>query len=80
MTQSADLVTIRLASQLIKGISKVFQKLISYLNDTAIYYRTTITSTCVHFNLHLNSNDLESVLLPSASSLQYRHKLPGDFE
>ena len=36
MTQVDDHVRMRLVSQVIKGISKVFQKLIKYFNGTAI--------------------------------------------
>ena len=88
-TQLDDHVKMRLTSQLIKGISKVLQKLLKYFNGTIIStsFVPSFPVRPVIFTLNLN----ESVALPSAKaiitslasraciSLQYCHKLPVVF-
>ena len=63
-TQLDDHVKIRLTSQLIKGISKVLQKLLKYFSGTIIStsFVPPFPVRPVIFNLNLN----ESVVLPSA--------------
>ena len=85
-TQVDDHVKIRLTSQLIKGISKVLQKLLKYFSGSIIstFFVPSFPVRPVIFTLKLN----ESVVLASANSvislltfksgisLQYCHKLP----
>ena len=87
--QLDDHVKIRLTSQLIKGISKVLEKLLKYFNGTNIStsFVPSFSVRPVIFALNLN----ESVVLPSAKikisslafrsgiSLPYCHKLPVVF-
>ena len=88
-TQVDDHVKIRLTSQLIKGISKVLQKLLKCFSGTIIStsFVPLFPVRPVIFTLKLN----ESVVLPSAKiitsslafkagiSLQYCYKLPVVF-
>ena len=88
-TRLDDHVKIRLTSQLIKGISKVLQKLLKYFNGTIIStsFVPSFPVRPVIFTLKLN----ESVVLASAKitisslafrasiSLHYCHKLPVVF-
>ena len=61
MTKFADQVRIRLILQLIKGISRVLQKLLKYFNGTVIS-AFLISSLLVLFrNLDFSLNDSESV-------------------
>ena len=79
--QFADQVRIKLISHLIKGISRVLQKLLKYLNGTAISTSSVLTSTGVlPVIFALNLNDSESAMVAIGSSLQYCHKLPNVFE
>ena len=79
--QFADQVRIKLISHLIKGISRVLQKLLKYLNGTAISTSSVLTSTGVlPVIFALNLNDSESAMVAFGSSLQYCHKLPNVFE
>ena len=79
MTQFAEQVRIRLISQLIKGISRVLQKLPKYFNDNHFHiYSTNITRIVFKSWLHING--LETVISSSGSSLQFCHKLPDVFE
>ena len=57
MTHFADQVTIRLISQLIKGISRVLQKLVKYFNGTAIFAFMIPALLVLSNNLDLNLND-----------------------
>ena len=47
ITQFSDQVRMRLISQLIKGISRVLQKLLKYFNDTAILTISVFPSAVV---------------------------------
>ena len=79
--QFAGQVRIKLISHLIKGISRVLQKLLKYLNGTAISTSSVLTSTGVlPVIFALNLNDSESTMVATGSSLQYCHKLPNVFE
>ena len=60
MTKVADEVRIRLTSQLIKGIKRVFQKLPRYFNGAAISTSTVPLLPVLFVNLYLNLNDLKS--------------------
>ena len=68
ITQFADQVRIRLISQLIKGISRVLQKLLSYFNGTAIFAFILPALLVLFKNFDLNLNDLESVISLSFGS------------
>ena len=68
ITQFADQVRIRLISQLIKGISRVLQKLLSYFNGTAIFAFILPALLVLFKNFDLNLNDLESVISLSFDS------------
>ena len=60
----------RLTSQLINGISKGFQKLLKYSNDTIISTYVALLSPGVFpVVFSLNLNDSESVKLSFSSSL-----------
>ena len=88
-TQVDDHVKIRLTSQLMKGISKVLQKLLKYFSGTIIStsFVPPFPVWPVIFALKLN----ESVVLPTVNSvislllfwagisLQHYHKLPVVF-
>ena len=92
MTQFADHVKISSTSQLIKGISKVVQKLLKYFNGTIISTSCILPSSQVWpviFVLKLNESvalaPLKSTIFLSSFtaviSLQhYYHKLPDVFE
>ena len=90
ITQFSDQVKKRLTSQLLKGISRVLQKLLEYFNRTIITTLSISPSSSVWlviFALKLN----ESVALPTLKltilpllfatgiSLKYCHKLPDNF-
>ena len=62
MTQSTDQVTISLFSQLLKGISRVLQKLLKYFNGTAICAFIIPSSLVLAKSLDLNLKELESVM------------------
>ena len=90
MTQPADHVKISSNSQLIKGISRVLQKLLRYFNGNII--STSILPSLlvgpVISVLKLNESvtlaPLKSAISPSSSTagifLQYCHQLPDVFE
>ena len=90
MTQFADQFKISSTSQLIKGISRVLQKLLKYFNGTIISTLIIPLSLVwpVIFVLKLNESvaiaPLKSAISPSSStagiSLQYCHRLPDVFE
>ena len=70
ITQSLDLVKIRLTSQLIKGISRVLQKLIKYFNGTIISTSFVLPASGVFpIILILDLNNSESDKLSFGSSL-----------
>ena len=71
----------RLTSQLIKGISKVLQKLLKYFSGTAILTSFVFpTGEVLLVILILYLNDSDSARLSFGSSLSYCHKLPDVFE
>ena len=83
MRRFADQVRIGLISQLIKGISRVFQRLFKYYNGTAISTFTILASLIPFNNLGLNLNYSDSAtkaLFNGGSSLQNWYKLPDIFE
>ena len=86
ITQFADQVKTRLISQLIKGLSRVLQKLLNYFNGTIIltsFVRSSPVSPVI-FSLKLNKSvvlvSLKSTISPlsftAGISLQYCNKLP----
>ena len=76
ITQSSNQVRSRLISQLIKGISRVFQKWIKYFNLKVISKFPVPSLSTLFANVDLNLNDLKSVIsLSSGSFLQYCNKL-----
>ena len=66
-------VRIRLISQLIKGILIALQKLLKYFNGTAISAFVIPRSLVLAKNVHLNLNELQSIIGYLGSSLQYCH-------
>ena len=84
-----DHVKIRLTSQLIKGISKVLQKLLKYFNGTIIStsFVPPFPVYPVIFAFNLNESAVlssEKIMISSLAyragiSLQYCHKLPVVF-
>ena len=67
--QVDDHVKIRLTSQLIKGISKVRQKLLNYFNGTIISTSFSLSSLGVFpviFTLNLNDSELAKLLFGSS--------------
>ena len=68
-TRFADQVKIRLTSKLIKGISRVIQKLLTYFNGTAIF-ASIIPVVLLFMNLALNLNDSDSDIGFSRASPQ----------
>ena len=80
ITHFSDQVRIRLSSQLIKGISIVLQKLLSYFKDTAISAFIISALLVLSKNLDLNLNDSESVILRCVTSLQIWYNVQGVFE
>ena len=74
ITEFADQVKRRFISQLISGISRVFQKLLEYFNGTAISTFAILTSLVLLVNLDLNLNDSQCVMLLLGSSLRYCHR------
>ena len=71
----------RLTSQLINGISRVFQKLLKYFNGTIISTFFVLPSAGVFPVIFiLDLNDSECAKLSFGSSLSYCHKLPDAFE
>ena len=81
ITQFSDQVKMRLLSQLIKGISRVLQKLLKYFNGTAILTSSVLPSAGgFPVIIILNLNDLDFVILSFGSSLCYCYKLPDVFE
>ena len=81
MFQVDDHVKIRLASQLIKGISRVLQKLLKYFSGTIISTSFSLLLLLGVFPVIfiLDLNDSESSILSSGSSLKYCYKLPDAF-
>ena len=81
ITQVDDYAKIRLTSKLIKGISRVLQKLLKYFSGTIISTSFTLLLLGVFPVIFiLDLNDLESsILLSSGSSLKYCRKLPDVF-
>ena len=87
--QFDDHVKIRLPSQLIKGISKVLQKLLQYFNGTIIStsFVPPFPVSSVIFALNLNESVVlssEKIVISSLAfragiSLQYCYKLPVVF-
>ena len=70
----------RLISQLINGISRDFQKLMNYFNDTSISTFFALPLSAVFpLILILDLDDSDSVILSFGSSLWYCHKLPDVF-
>ena len=61
VTQFTDQGRIRLPLQLINSISKCLQKLLKYFDDTAISALKIPALLVLSKNLHLNSNDSESL-------------------
>ena len=90
ITQFADQVKIRLISQLVKGISRVLQKLPKYFNGTIIStsFVPSFSVWPVIFSLKLNErvrlaspkSSISPLLFTADISLQYCHKLPDVFE
>ena len=80
ITQVDDHVKSSLTSELIKGISRVLQKLLKYFSGTIILTSFSLLSSGVFpVILILDLNDLESARLSSGSSLKYCHKFPHVF-
>ena len=78
--QFADQVNMRFILQLIRGISRTFQKLPQYFNDTAILISLVLPSAGILLAiLALNLNDSQSAMLSLGSSLWYCQKLPDIF-
>ena len=77
----ANQVTMRLISQLIKGISRVSQILLKYFNGTGIL-KSFVLQLAEIFPVVfvLDSNDSEFVKVAFGSSLKYCHKPPDIFE
>ena len=70
-----------LISQLIKCISRVLQKLLKYINGTAVLTSFVLPAAGVFpVILILNLNDSESTILSFGSSLQCCHKIADVFE
>ena len=68
ITQADDHVKMRLISQLIRGISRVLQKLLKYFNGTAISTFFVLPSTGVHLvNYVLDLNNSESAIVAFSS-------------
>ena len=87
ITQFLDQVKISSTLQLIKGISRVLQKLLKYSSGTIISTFSIFTSLSVLpiiFNLKLNESvslapskiTISPSLFTAGTSLQYCHKLP----
>lgn len=62
------------------GISRLFQKLLRYFNETAISTSTVLSLPALFVNLYLNLNYLESFTLSSDLFLQYCHPLTSTSE
>ena len=75
MTQLSDHFRSRVTSKFINAILRVLQKLLKYSNDTTVFTFAITALLVLSVILDLHSNDLEFVILPSGSSLQYFHKL-----
>ena len=69
ITQFADQVRIRLISQLIKGISRVLEKLFKYFSGTVIFVFIIPWPLVLFRNFNLDLNDSASVILLFGSSL-----------
>ena len=69
MTQVGEHVKMRLILQLIKGISRVLQKLLKYFNGTAISAFIIPFSLVLTKNLDLNLSELESIMRSFGSFL-----------
>ena len=69
MTQLVDQVKLRLISQLISNISRVFQRLLRYFNGPAISTFKIPASLVLLNNLYLNLKDLESIIVSLGASL-----------
>ena len=69
-TRFADQVKIRLTSKLIKGISRVIQKLLTYFNGTATFASIIPVVLLLFMNLALNLNDSDSDIGFSRASPQ----------
>ena len=91
ITQFSHQFQSRVISQLIKGISRVLQKLLRYFNGTVIstFFLPLLPFLPVNFSLRLNESvealaSVHSVIAPSlstaATSLEYYHKIPYVFE
>ena len=75
IAQLPNHVNIRLISRLMKGISKVLQKLLSYFSGTAISTFFVLPATeMLAVIIALNVNDSESAIGSLATSLWYCHK------
>ena len=77
MMQVDDHVIIRLISKVVKGISRVLQKLLKYFNGTAILTSFVLPAAgffSVIFTLNLNN-----ALLPGKSGLFYCYLKMGQF-
>ena len=81
ITQSSDQVRLRLSLQLIKSISKVFQKLVKYFNGTAIETFFELPSAVVSpAMIVFDFSDWEFTIAAPGSTLKHFHKLPDVFE
>ena len=76
-----DQVRIKLISQLIKGISRVLQKLLKYFSGTALLTSFVLAASDVLYaNFALNLNDSESAIIAFGSSILYCYKFPDHFK
>ena len=63
--------------QLIKGFSRVLEKLLKYFNGTAILTSFVLSSAGVFPVIFISDlNDSQFTIASVSSSLQYFHKLP----
>ena len=80
MTHIADLVRIRPISQLIRGISRVLQKLLKSFDGTVITAPVMPSLLVLFNNLDLRLNASESPIGYLGSSMQNWFKVPDVFE
>ena len=80
MTHIADLVRIRPISQLIRGISRVLQKLLKSFDGTVITAPVMPSLLVLFNNLDLSLNASESPIGYLGSSMQNWFKVPDVFE